>query len=39
MVNRWDSDNELGTRGLYWFGFASYSTVVMVVVLLVACYN
>jgi hypothetical protein len=39
MVNRWDSNNELGPWGLYWFEFAPYSSVVLIVVLLGACYN
>jgi hypothetical protein len=33
MVNYWDSDAELGTRGLYWFGFTPYSSVVLIIVL------
>jgi hypothetical protein len=34
MVNHWDLNKELGTCGLYWFGFAPYSSVVLIVVLL-----
>jgi hypothetical protein len=32
MVNHWD-------MGLYWFGIAPYSSVLLIVVLLGACYN
>jgi hypothetical protein len=34
MVNRWDSNEEFGTWGLYWFGFTPYSSVVLIIVLL-----
>jgi hypothetical protein len=39
MVNRCGFDERHGTRGLYWFGFTPYSCVMLIVVLLGACYN
>jgi hypothetical protein len=36
MMNCWDSDEELGTRSLYWFEFAPYSSVLLIVVLLLS---
>jgi hypothetical protein len=39
MMSRWDSNDKLGTQGLYWFGFTPYSSVVLFVVLHWTCYN